>query len=103
MITSPWKWRHLKSVIVPSVQSPPSMLQLHDFCNRAGAVTLDALLMIVLAIGCQRRQRDIVDHFPVRSQGRLTELVVRERPDARRPVRRPSVGRGESDVQRLIV
>src|SRR3546814_1924132 len=36
MITSPWKWRHLKSVIVPSVQSPPSMLKLHDFCNRAG-------------------------------------------------------------------
>ncbi|WP_249341740.1 3-hydroxyacyl-CoA dehydrogenase NAD-binding domain-containing protein, partial [Sphingomonas sp. 3P27F8] len=35
-ITSPWKWRHLKSVIVPSVQSPPSMLKLHDFCNRAG-------------------------------------------------------------------
>ncbi|MDC3887824.1 recombinase family protein, partial [Pseudomonas aeruginosa] len=34
-ITSPWKWRHLKSVIVPSVQSPPSMLKLHDFCNRA--------------------------------------------------------------------
>ncbi|WP_211260295.1 hypothetical protein, partial [Xenophilus azovorans] len=31
----PWKWRHLKSVIVPSVQSPPSMLKLHDFCNRA--------------------------------------------------------------------
>src|SRR3546814_20098833 len=27
---------HLKSVIVPSVQSPPSMLKLHDFCNRAG-------------------------------------------------------------------
>ncbi|MGU5533394.1 transposase, partial [Aeromonas caviae] len=25
----------LKSVIVPSVQSPPSMLKLHDFCNRA--------------------------------------------------------------------
>src|SRR3546814_9525235 len=22
--------------IVPSVQSPPSMLKLHDFCNRAG-------------------------------------------------------------------
>src|SRR3546814_2132441 len=35
LITSPWKWRHLKSVIVPSVQSPPSMLKLHDFCNRA--------------------------------------------------------------------
>src|SRR3546814_11594079 len=35
-ITSPWKWRHLKSVIFPSVQSPPSMLKLHDFCNRAG-------------------------------------------------------------------
>src|SRR3546814_13156932 len=34
-ITSPWKWRHLKVVIVPSVQSPPSMLKLHDFCNRA--------------------------------------------------------------------
>src|SRR3546814_1756549 len=34
-ISSPWKWRHLKSVIVPSVQSPPSMLKLHDFCNRA--------------------------------------------------------------------
>jgi hypothetical protein len=25
----------LASVIVPSVQSPPSMLKLHDFCNRA--------------------------------------------------------------------
>ncbi|ECN8469034.1 TPA: NTP-binding protein, partial [Klebsiella pneumoniae] len=25
----------MKSVIVPSVQSPPSMLKLHDFCNRA--------------------------------------------------------------------
>src|SRR3546814_9184591 len=37
-ITSPWKWRHLKSVIVPSVQSPPSMLKLHDFCNRARMV-----------------------------------------------------------------
>ncbi|EFC1911017.1 NTP-binding protein, partial [Escherichia coli] len=24
----------MKSVIVPSVQSPPSMLKLHDFCNR---------------------------------------------------------------------
>src|SRR3546814_2107914 len=35
IFTSPWKWRHLKSVIVPSVQSPPSMLKLHDFCNRA--------------------------------------------------------------------
>src|SRR3546814_16445576 len=39
-----------------------------------GAVTLDALMMIVIDIGCQRGQRDIVDHFPVRSQGRLTEL-----------------------------
>src|SRR3546814_3877882 len=29
---------HLKSVIVPSVQSPPSMLKLHDFCNRAPAL-----------------------------------------------------------------
>src|SRR3546814_4972888 len=38
LITSPWKWRHLKSVIVPSVQSPPSMLKLHDFCNRARAI-----------------------------------------------------------------
>src|SRR5699024_7394277 len=33
--SSDLKWRHLKSVIVPSVQSPPSMLKLHDFCNRA--------------------------------------------------------------------
>src|SRR3546814_8539867 len=48
------KWRHLKTVIVPSVQSPPSMLKLHDFCNRAGAVTLDAPMMIVIDIGCQR-------------------------------------------------
>src|SRR3546814_15272825 len=40
-ITSPWKWRHLKSVIVPSVQSPPSMLKLHDFCNRARQPTSD--------------------------------------------------------------
>src|SRR3546814_7058836 len=39
-ITSPWKWRHLKSVIVPSVQSPPSMLKLHDFCNRARKLKL---------------------------------------------------------------
>src|SRR3546814_16054577 len=38
MITSPWKWRHLKSVIVPSVQSPPRMLNLHDFCNRADGI-----------------------------------------------------------------
>src|SRR3546814_9208734 len=76
------------------------MLKLHDFCNRAGAVTLDALMVIVIDIGCQRGQRDIVDHFPVRSQGRLTELVVGERPDSRSPVRRPAVGRGESDVQR---
>src|SRR3546814_11009398 len=38
-ISSPWKWRHLKSVIVPSVQSPPSMLKLHDFCNRALEIT----------------------------------------------------------------
>src|SRR3546814_13326398 len=30
--------RHLKSVIVPSVQSPPSMLKLHDFCNRADGI-----------------------------------------------------------------
>ncbi|ARR53354.1 hypothetical protein HY78_07830 [Rhizorhabdus wittichii DC-6] len=30
----------MKSVIVPSVQSPPSMLKLHDFCNRAGRCTL---------------------------------------------------------------
>ncbi|MEL3893148.1 hypothetical protein [Pseudomonas aeruginosa] len=29
----------MKSVIVPSVQSPPSMLKLHDFCNRAGFCT----------------------------------------------------------------
>ncbi|OPE27598.1 hypothetical protein APB12_38180 [Pseudomonas aeruginosa] len=30
----------MKSVIVPSVQSPPSMLKLHDFCNRAeGRIT----------------------------------------------------------------
>ncbi|MDH5147043.1 hypothetical protein P5X92_18335, partial [Microbacterium sp. RD12] len=34
----------LKSVIVPSVQSPPSMLKLHDFCNRAGTVTTAAEL-----------------------------------------------------------
>src|SRR3546814_4241312 len=51
LFRSPWKWRHLKSVIVPSVQSPPSMLKLHDFCNRAGAVTLDALMMIVIDKG----------------------------------------------------
>src|SRR3546814_5454414 len=38
LFLSPWKWRHLKSVIVPSVQSPPSMLKLHDFCNRARMV-----------------------------------------------------------------
>src|SRR3546814_17113807 len=81
MTTSPRKRRQLNSVIVPSVQSPPSKLKLHDFCNRAGAVTLDALMMIVIDIGCQRGQRDIVDHFPVRSQGRLTERVVGERPD----------------------
>ncbi|WP_139181865.1 FAD-dependent monooxygenase [Edaphosphingomonas haloaromaticamans] len=28
----------MKSVIAPSVQSPPSMLKLHDFCNRASWV-----------------------------------------------------------------
>ncbi|MCG7303858.1 SDR family oxidoreductase [Pseudoglutamicibacter albus] len=37
----------MKSVIVPSVQSPPSMLKLHDFCNRAvnnvGAVFANSL------------------------------------------------------------
>src|SRR3546814_1015520 len=42
-ITSPWKWRHLKSVIVPSVQSPPSMLKLHDFCNRAARSTIQTV------------------------------------------------------------
>src|SRR3546814_17463968 len=42
LITSPWKWRHLKSVIVPSVQSPPRMLKLHDFCNRARAIATPA-------------------------------------------------------------
>src|SRR3546814_10568726 len=71
-ITSPWKWRHLKSFIVPSVQSPPSMLTLHDFCHRAGAVTLVALMLILIDIGCQPGQRDFVDHFPVRSPVPLT-------------------------------
>src|SRR3546814_7455354 len=66
------------------------MLKLHDFFNRAVAVTLDALMMIVIDIGCQRGQRDLVDHFPVRSQGRLTALVVGERPASRKPVRRPA-------------
>src|SRR3546814_686454 len=42
-ISSPWKWRHLKSVIVPSVQSPPSMLKLHEFCNRAARSTIQTV------------------------------------------------------------
>src|SRR3546814_7674715 len=52
-ITSPWKWRHLKSVIVPSVQSPPSMLKLHDFCNRAGARILWCTPVFGQAVGTQ--------------------------------------------------
>ncbi|MEM5322195.1 Tn3-like element IS1071 family transposase, partial [Pseudomonas aeruginosa] len=52
----------LKSVIVPSVQSPPSMLKLHDFCNRAVAcflryclfTTTDQLILMV-----QRRIADL--------------------------------------------
>src|SRR3546814_5367403 len=46
LFRSPWKWRHLKSVIVPSVQSPPSMLKLHDFCNRAVSSASIARLML---------------------------------------------------------
>src|SRR3546814_6284252 len=72
-ITSPWKWRHLKSVIVPSVQSPPSMLKLHDFCNRARMAAtvrgwrkfsrseehtseLQSLMRIPYAVSCFKRQ-----------------------------------------------
>src|SRR5699024_10660806 len=34
-MTAPWNLRHVKPVIVPSLQPAPSMLNLHDFCNRA--------------------------------------------------------------------
>ncbi|MDV2692921.1 hypothetical protein R0D69_26315, partial [Pseudomonas aeruginosa] len=45
----------LKSVIVPSVQSPPSMLKLHDFCNRA--VDGKADLMMTDAIEARLQSR----------------------------------------------
>ncbi|MFG9995214.1 DUF3330 domain-containing protein, partial [Pseudomonas aeruginosa] len=53
---SPWKWRHLKSVIVPSVQSPPSMLKLHDFCNRApdGSNPSAAIVQSASDVQCSR-------------------------------------------------
>ncbi|MEC3973598.1 DUF805 domain-containing protein, partial [Pseudomonas aeruginosa] len=57
-ITSPWKWRHLKSVIVPSVQSPPSMLKLHDFCNRALGRLLILLALLVIAGNAIQRLKD---------------------------------------------
>src|SRR3546814_14976062 len=51
---------------------------------------------------CQRGQRDIVDHFPVRSQGRLTESsvfsptwavrLVKNEVSSEPPVRRIGVG-----------
>ncbi|WP_241365603.1 helix-turn-helix domain-containing protein, partial [Pseudomonas aeruginosa] len=37
----------LKSVIVPSVQSPPSMLKLHDFCNRADSPMANLMLSVM--------------------------------------------------------
>ncbi|WP_446941915.1 hypothetical protein [Pseudomonas aeruginosa] len=41
----------MKSVIVPSVQSPPSMLKLHDFCNRAIALISAATVSMAWAQG----------------------------------------------------
>src|SRR3546814_9543387 len=72
LFRSPWKWRHLKSVIVPSVQSPPIMLKLHDFCNRAKPRTglirilsrseehtseLQSLMRISYAVFCLKKKK----------------------------------------------
>ncbi|QYC09727.1 hypothetical protein [Brevundimonas nasdae] len=42
----------MKSVIVPSVQSPPSMLKLHDFCNRAHQCNTENLPTSLRCIQC---------------------------------------------------
>ncbi|RZN95031.1 hypothetical protein EVV10_34840 [Pseudomonas aeruginosa] len=53
----------MKSVIVPSVQSPPSMLKLHDFCNRASWTTPHeaergfTILFDILGISAPDRER----------------------------------------------
>src|SRR3546814_1451098 len=67
---SPWKWRHLKSVIVPSVQSPPSMLKLHGFCNRAR----DGDVVVVWKL--DRLSRSLKDMLHIMEIGRAW---VRER------------------------
>src|SRR3546814_2394326 len=64
IFTSPWKWRHLKSVIVPSVQSPPSMLKLHDFCNRAGARILWCTPVFGQAVGTQHIDEILAVWYP---------------------------------------
>src|SRR3546814_15784252 len=64
MITSPWKWRHLKAVIVPSGQSPPSMLKLHDFCTRAGARILWCTPVFGQAVGTQHIDEILAVWYP---------------------------------------
>src|SRR3546814_10984713 len=64
MITSPWKWSHLKAVIVPSVQSPPSMLKLHDSCNRAGARILWCTPVLGQAVGTQHIDEILAVWYP---------------------------------------
>src|SRR3546814_18315088 len=97
LITSPWKWRHLKSVIDPSVQSPPSMLKLHDFCNRArikmgigtgrcqDGVHIEALLLwhiveMQMRVCREKRGRNRVEERRPRSCA-LTHMEVQRAPN----------------------
>src|SRR3546814_20843394 len=64
MFTTPWKCRHLNSVIVPSVQSPPKMLKLHDFCNRAGARILWCTPVFGQAVGTQHIDELLAVWYP---------------------------------------
>ncbi|WP_235589608.1 MULTISPECIES: hypothetical protein [Sphingomonadaceae] len=54
----------MKSVIVPSVQSPPSMLKLHDFCNRAGARILWCTPVFGQAVGTQHIDEILAVWYP---------------------------------------
>src|SRR3546814_6039757 len=51
-------------IFVPSVQSPPSMLKLHDFCNRAGARILWCTPVFGQAVGTQHIDEILAVWYP---------------------------------------